>query len=337
MSEKALTAKDRERATLYVLEALSVQEREAFESRLSNRPDLREYVTELESTLTLTSTISEEKPSEDMLQGQRNMLRGAIEHLESRKSGLPRLVGKVTESLKSFTNVLLNPRQPALAVASYIVIAFLAGRFLVPSAQPVNSTSQPVETASSMDIRKLLQSGVLSYADISLNQNEQSPVELSLHTNQEVSVSGTANDEEVQSLLGYLVLNDQNPGNRLKALDLLASVQPQQELKMVLVSSVLSDPNPGVRLRSIKLLKQFPRDELMINACQKVLLEDTNEAIRMAALDILAKQPTKNMLPILHVVSAMDENDYIRNKSRELLVQLNDPNILDIDTDGAPR
>ncbi|HDY76110.1 MAG TPA: HEAT repeat domain-containing protein, partial [Candidatus Marinimicrobia bacterium] len=102
------------------------------------------------------------------------------------------------------------------------------------------------------------------------------------------------------------------PGKRLKAVRLLQESAPQIEAQAVLVSAMLTDTNPGIRLRSIKILKNYEISELIINACIKILLEDENEAVRQQALEIISNHPMEKSLPVLQIVSVMDENEYIK-------------------------
>jgi hypothetical protein len=55
------------------------------------------------------------------------------------------------------------------------------------------------------------------------------------------------------------------------------------------------------------------------------MLEDTNEAIRIEALKILSKEPTVDLIPLLQLVSNMDDNEFIRDESRKLLSSLKNP------------
>ncbi|MEE9189518.1 MAG: HEAT repeat domain-containing protein, partial [Candidatus Neomarinimicrobiota bacterium] len=180
-------------------------------------------------------------------------------------------------------------------------------------------------TGQQFDIQELIQSGSLENVVIDINENAEAPIKFVTHGEQNIDFSGGLKDTKVRQMLYFLLLNDENPGNRLKAVNLMRNVSPDPESQMVLISSLLSDPNSGVRLQSVKLLGRYRPNERLINACQKVLLEDENEAVRMEALYILAKEPTESLIPLLQVVSSMDENEYIRDESRKLLTDLRSP------------
>ena len=145
------------------------------------------------------------------------------------------------------------------------------------------------------------------------------PEKDSTHDIADDSIPSAANDELIANLLFYLLLHDQNPGKRLKAVKLLQNSQPAQETKMVLVSALLTDSNPGIRLKSIRLLSTYEPGKIILDACMKVLLEDENEAVRLSAMDIMEMAPDVSMIPALQVVSVLDENDFIRDRAQELL------------------
>ncbi|MBN4081190.1 HEAT repeat domain-containing protein [Caldithrix abyssi] len=304
-----ISNKLKEQATLYVMDALSADERQAFENKLNTNDALKNYLLELKHTLSLTTEAFAFKPLEEDLQGQRNLLRARVNLLNSLKSTPP-----LQDKFRDIFERILSPRQPAWAVVSYVVIAFVIGRFL--SVNPVQDIA-PQNGFSSAAIMALIQEGAL--ADVQFEKTEDESIRLAVETKQNVDVSGGTNDEIIQQILYYLLLNDNNPGKRLKAVNLLKTVPAHDNKKLVLVSSVLSESNAGVRLKVLELLSEFETDKTIRNACLKILLEDENEAVRMGALSILAGSPSADIVPALRVVSLMDQNEYIRERAAEVM------------------
>ncbi len=302
----------KEQATLYVMDALDSDERQAFETKLIAEPNLKDYVKELEGTLSLTSDSFSYKPSEEELQGQRNLLRARVTQLSSLKSP-----SSLLDKFRDIFETVLSPRQPVWAVASYVVIAFVVGRFL--AVNPVQDISAD-NGFSSAAIMGLIQEGALS--DVQFEKTDDESIRLAVETKQNVDVSGGTNDETIQQILYYLLLNDANPGKRLKAVNLLETVPSHDNKKLVLVSSVLTESNAGVRLRALELLSKFETDKTIRDACLKILLEDENEAVRMGALSILANSPSADIVPALRVVSLMDQNEYIRERAAEVMDEI---------------
>jgi len=307
-----ISKKLKEKATLYVMNAMADQERDLFESSMTTNDALKQYVDELTHTLSLTTHSFDYKPSEEELQGQRNLLRAKTVQLDNIQSNLP-LLEKVSLAFET----VLSPRQPIWAVVTYVVIAFIAGRFLSVSPNPISSTNSRFSSAG---ILGLIQEGALS--NVKFEKSEGSNIRLAVETKQNVDVSGGTNDEIIQQILYYLLLNDANPGKRLQAVILLETVPAHNNKKLVLISSVLSETNTGVRLRALDLLSQFETDKTIRDACLKILLEDQNEAVRMGALSILANSPSADIVPALRVVSLMDQNEYIRERAVEVMTDI---------------
>ncbi|MCK5332054.1 MAG: HEAT repeat domain-containing protein, partial [Candidatus Marinimicrobia bacterium] len=265
-----LSAKLRDQATLYALDALTNSELHQFEQLLKANPALQKEVDEIVATLNLTKLASDVKLPEYVLEGQRNLLRGKIEQLENlkRQSGFKVSLSDLWYNL---TKRIFIPRQPAWAVATYVMVAFLIGRLALPTLQTV---SAPISTSPQPDVMQLLESGTLSSSDIDIFQNDAQSVNFNLQAKNDFSVQGGLNDETIRQILYYMLKNDSNPGKRLKAINLLSEAQPVEAGRIVLISSMLTDPNPGVRLRAAKSLNAYKSDKTLRNACVKVLFED---------------------------------------------------------------
>ena len=309
-----LSAKLRDQAALYALDALTNSELRQFEQLLKVNPTLQKEVDEIVATLNLTKLASDVKLPEYVLEGQRNLLRGKVEQLENlnRQSGFKVSLSDLWYNL---TKRIFIPRQPAWAVATYVMVAFLIGRLALPTLQTVTA---PITTPPQPDVMQLLESGALSSSDIDIYQNDAQSVNFDLQAKNDFSVQGGLNDETIRQILYYMLKNDSNPGKRLKAINLLSEAQPVEAGRVVLISSLLTDPNPGVRLRAAKSLNAYESDKTLRNACVKVLFEDENEAVRMAALGILSKTPTEDIIPALQIIKRMDKNEFIRDQARRI-------------------
>ncbi|MDP7330256.1 MAG: HEAT repeat domain-containing protein [Candidatus Marinimicrobia bacterium] len=307
-----ISNKLKEKAALYVLDAMDIKTRQSFKTLIDHDDHLKQYVLELNNTLALTLDSFEYKPSEEELQGQRNLLRARTLQLDNSQSNVP-LFEKISHAFDS----VLSPRQPVWAVVTYVVIAFIAGRFLSIPPQQDDSTNQDF---SSTGILNLIQED--AFSNIQFEKSDNDNIRLALETKQNVDIAGGTNDEIIQQILYYLLLNDANPGKRLQAVRLIEAVPTQDSKKLVLISSVLSETNAGIRLRALDLLSQFETDKTIRDACLKILLEDQNEAVRMGALSILANSPSADIVPALRVVSLMDQNEYIRERAVEVMTDI---------------
>ena len=303
---KSLSDHQKKLASLYVLDALTEAEQITFENELAQNEDLQSYVRSLESTLDVTSSAGMPAPDEIELQSQRNLLRANIDTMASKKA---KIAPGIWEQIKAWIQI---PTRAWVNLAS-VAAAFALGLYMM---KPI---PQQKPEKLEIDIKELLRSGQLGQIKFAENGHKDDQIRFAVESRQNLELSGTANDELIANLLFYLLLHDQNPGKRLKAVKLLQNSQPAQETKMVLVSALLTNSNPGIRLKSIRLLSTYEPGKIIQDACMKVLLEDENEAVRLSAMDIMEMAPDVSMIPALQVVSVLDENDFIRDRAQELL------------------
>ncbi|MBT3180147.1 MAG: HEAT repeat domain-containing protein [Candidatus Marinimicrobia bacterium] len=302
----SLTDYMKEFASLYVLELLTDKEKSKFEKNLIHNEALQLYVHSLKMTLNITSLTKMPISQEFELQSQRNLLRANIDGLEIKKT-------KIDLGFWKQIKELINIPTPIWINITSVAVAFGLGLYLMKTIQ------HPAQNNPEIDIIELLkigQLGQINFADKGFNDDR---IRFAVESKQDFELSGTVNDELISNLLFYLLLHDQNPGKRLKAVKLLQNTQPDHETKMVLVSALLTDSNPGVRLKSIRMLSTYAPEEIIQNVCMKVLLEDKNEAVRLSAMGIIELAPNESMIPALQVVSILDKNDFIRNRAQELL------------------
>ena len=303
---KHLTNQLKKLASLYVLDALTESEQITFKNELAQNEDLQFYVRSLESTLDVTSSAMMPAPDEIELQSQRNFLRA---NLDAPVPEYAKIASGIWEQIK----VWVQTPTPVWVSLASVAAAFTLGLYLM---DPV---SQQRPEKPEIDIKELLRSGQFGQIKFAENGHRDGQIRFAVESRQDLELSGTANDELITNLLFYLILHDQNPGKRLKAVKLLQNSQPAQDTKMVLVSALLTDSNPGIRLKSIRMLSTYEPGKIIQDACMKVLLEDENEAVRLSAMNIMEIAPNVSMIPALQVVSILDENDFIRVRAQELL------------------
>lgn len=293
----------KEQAFEYITGLLSESELLIFKERVSKNKELKKLVREYQSTLNVSGKAFSFIPSDEELQSQRLQLRGRIDQITKQKNE-SRSLSVVFMGIKKF----LGTPQPAWAVITYMIFAVVISKMIpVPIVDDATLLND-----RSINVADLLQSRDLKNIRLINSQNGDGRIHFALETESDMDISGKLNDENIKQLLFYLLLNDDNAGKRLKAVRLLQKSAPETDVQSVLVSALLTDTNPGVRLRSIKILKNYSPTELIIDACIKTLLEDENEAVRQQALEIISDHPVEKSLPVLQIVSVMDENDYIK-------------------------
>jgi len=307
----------KEQAALYVLKELDSHEISAFEAELAQNEACQKWVQEYKSTIKQTESSYSIAVSEEQLQFQRMSLRKIInaennKALDARGSHLDN-IGMSDEERKPVIHKSISVKQPVWMAIAAIIIAFFLGK---------NMTQKN----DAMDIIQLMNRGLLTHVDIQSNGNNAQPINLAIHASNEIEYSGNVKDDLIRNILFYLLLNDENPGKRLKVIKLLEQAQLKEKGRNVLISSMLSDANPGVRLKSARMLQSYKADNLLIDACVKSILEDENIAVRLSAMDILEAHPTPEMIPALQVIRLMDNHSFIQSRAESILADFEDLN-----------
>ncbi len=266
------------------------------------------------------------KPSyevnEEWLQSQRVRLHGAIAVAEE-VGLLRRLRERLQVWWDELPYVWVSAR-PVLAWSSALVLGLLIGRYLLQApvgvGQPM-ATGQ-TEAMSQQDLAELIRSGQLEKIDINLRDDPENPVQLNLSTGRELTLTGSAEREDILAALEYVLVKDPNPGQRLQSARILGSasgLDKKERTMMALVSALLSDENAGVRLSIVASL-QGVRSPLVKDALIKVVLEDAHEGVRLAAVENLAFfLDDLSVRSALLLVSRMDPMESVSYRAYQIL------------------
>jgi len=311
----SITKKLRQQASLFVLGGLSAENKVQFEHQMASDPSLKSLVDELSVTLDISRIAGKKRPSQEFLQGQRNLLRHRIADLNS-ESRSTRLLRNTFSAISEGAGRLVSAKQPAWAIATYIMIAFIGGIVITRTGIP-SSADNSTGTAE-----QFVMSNQANVNPVKISNTNDSSISFKLKNQPQVQLAGNVNNDEVKDMLYYSLLNDQNDGNRMKAVNLITEFDKDMVSMDVLIHSLLNEPNPGIRLKAIKSLKEYEPTNVLVQACTKVLLGDVNDAVRQEALNILSVWKKSDIVPVLQVVSGMDENERIRIESRRLLNQI---------------
>jgi len=147
-----------------------------------------------------------------------------------------------------------------------------------------------------------------------------------------VQLKGKVSDPEIQRILTYAMLNEQNPGSRLNSINVMetcGNITSDKEIKDAVITVVMTDENPGVRMEAIKLISKFNYDESLKQAYLYVLLNDSSSALRIASINALIQaaksgyQLKQNDIELVMKQAKLDDNNYIRLKSKTLLEEYN--------------
>jgi hypothetical protein len=180
-----------------------------------------------------------------------------------------------------------------LAAAATLSIGFLVGYVTfhnVPAAVPV-----PHEQSTGNG----QYSGISNIQILDVNATD-GEVDIIYDQVRPVHLKTSVADQRVQDVLTYALLNDENPGVRLKAISAFEAVQmtaPPEDMKQAFLDALTSDPNAGVRLQALLLLRRLPFDKDVKSTLLFVLSHDENPGIRVAAMNYLAEITLEGSMP----------------------------------------
>ena len=280
---------------------------------------------ELEDQKNLLGLISGKKNAdvdEKVLSAARYQLRGALRSEKTNKN----ILGLATDYIYQF---FTTPLRFAVVSASLLLLGILIGSFLF------NKTSQPELTEQKNGGNKFasldesINISNLRFIDSDAADGE---VEFTFEASKPVRLRGKVNDPQIQSVLTYAMLNEQNPGSRLNsinAMDTEVLTQYDQDVKYALITVVMTDENPGVRREALKFMSKFPYDESVKQTLLYVITNDTVSGLRIEALNSLIEAGDKGYklnqdeVNLFKQKLQQDENPYIKLRSKTILQEYN--------------
>ncbi len=264
-----------------------------------------------------------ELPDPDMklLSEARNGLRSKL-RIERQKTGFWEYVtGKFTSSF------FLTP-QLAVAALSFLIIGMIAGYFIFNTAGTIHYSME--NRNPDKQENQVVLSGDTKISDIRfISKNAaDGTVEFTFDAIKPMHMKGKISDPQVQNVLTYSMLNEDNPGTRLNTINLINSSdqsQPDPEIKNALLTVVKYDNNQGVRLEAMKLLKKFGFDDAIKSTMLYVLQNDSSSGMRIDAMNRLVQANKKGSafnnedLSVLRQKVQHDDNNFIRYQAKTVL------------------
>ena len=155
-------------------------------------------------------------------------------------------------------------------------------------------------------------------------------VEFAFDAVRPVHMKGSIGDEKIQKILTHAMLNEQNPGVRLKSVSAIASRStPDREVKAALITALKTDENPGVRKEALRALRSYPFDPEVKAAYLYVLTHDATAGLRIAAINQLDSAAAagatvdQDILNVLKERMRSDDNNYIRLRAKAVVDEVN--------------
>lgn len=315
----------KEKISLYFYEELSEQERVLFEK---HKIECEECAKVYKEELSFFSELQKEKSpvvNDRILSSARYQLSRALreEQKAEKESAVDRLF-----------SFLFTPYRFAFSSAVVLTIGLLIGYALFSSESiaPIikNGNENFINASDGFVINdQVLRISNIHFIDADASDGE---IEFEFEAVKPVRMKGSVNDPQIQAVLAYSMLNNQNPGSRLNSINAIDSkpqVRIDSDTKNALLTVMLTDENPGVRLEALKVLKRLPYDEITKQAFLTVLKSDTTSGLRIEAINAISDLTEKGLifsqdeLTLFKEKFNNDDNNYIKFRSRTILQEYN--------------
>jgi len=245
-------------------------------------------------------TASWEVPS-DLLVASRKGLADELDRLEKKRSWW---------RMPTFS-VVFTPMR-LLESTALVAMGLALGVYV--SNQQARFAPAPVITAQ--DKSPIPQNGTISNLQIVNSDPATGRVELAGKVSQPIRFQGRTQDGTVRQLLFDALRDAENPGSRLKAVEVLSQTAKDETVEEALINALVYDDDAGVRSRALEGLRQFADEQHVRAAFMHTLQNDNDAGIRIGAIDALLEHNSKdpNLGEKLQEVTKRDSNPYIRNK-----------------------
>ncbi len=303
-----------EMVILYSWNELKKEERNEFERHMLGCNSCKNELEQLTKFHELIKNNLAEELDEDALFESRQALLAELRNLNRKKF-----------QLKKIWDFLTTPSSGSLKLAYSLAsaaILFMAGYFLLYKDSDI--ALQPGKELAQMT------SNITNLQFIN-SDIEKGEVEISYDQITPVKLKGNVNDADIQKVLAQSLIDNENPGVRLKTVNAILSKKSAATssiLKDALIKAMMHDNNPGVRKEAMNALCNLQFDDKIQDAMIHVLQNDKNSGLRIQAINCLGvkndlqKITDPNTINVLKKKMEEDENSYIKLRAKTILTKL---------------
>lgn len=309
--------------SLYVYGELNPVQRADVEAHIQLCGDCREALSRLQALQQLLPAQSPELPEEATM----TLLRNAVSR--RLRAGDPAGAGWGA-GLRSllYPAPLLRIGFAALV----FLVGLLIGRQSGPAAAPGADLQQLFSAGQAVQAGEGAISPLLAGVEKIRYHPESGDMEIFYTTVNDVYLKGDLHNPAVRSMLREALLEEESPSVRLHAVKVVKSLaEKRQSIDPDLVSALVyllqKEPNAGVRLKVIETLKALLPDENVKYTLVNILLDDPNPAMRIEALGALAGNLRGEDIDIFRRIAREDSNSFIRTRSSEMVREYDAGNI----------
>jgi hypothetical protein len=295
----------RENLPLLIYGELDKVEEKELKQHMEQCVNCKQEFTQLEKLYSTIDDADVPKATEPLLQEARMELRAALRLERSRNSWKEIW----TERLKGWFPIF---RLSFAALASLAIGIFIGYKAISPEhfqSQPLTATrgNPPVPVGDTQITN-------VKFADADSSDGN---IEFTFEAVRPMKYKGSINEPSIQKVLTYALVNEQNPGIRLHAVNAISEQQmhkPDPAVKRALIEALTKDENPGVRKEALTALQKFGPDEEIKQAILHVLVHDQNPGMRVEAIKSMDTERLMEDQEVVKVLKGMrtDENEFVR-------------------------
>jgi hypothetical protein len=214
-------------------------------------------------------------------------------------------------------SVVFTPMR-LLESAALVAMGLALGVYV--SNQQTRQVQTPIPTQTA-EFPAIPQNGTISNLQVVNADPVTGQVEMAGEVSQPLRFKGRVDDNTVQQLLFSALRDANNPGSRLKAVEVLSQKPNNESIEEALISALVYDDDPGVRMRALEGLKTFANEQHVRAAFVHALQNDENAGIRIGAIDALTARNPKDadLVATLKEVRKRDDNPYVQNKALQFV------------------
>ena len=206
-------------------------------------------------------------------------------------------------------------RMRLLESAAFVSIGLAVGVYVMAQ-RPVPTPAPPQQNQATLIPRNATVSNLrITEADPTTGQ-----IELVGEMVQPIQLRGSLEDESVRDLLFGALRSPNNPGVRLRAVELLSRNPRDASVKELLIGSLLSDENIGVRLQALEGLQAFAAEGNVRRALKYALENDENPGVRVKAIEALTPLTAEEAMDgIVRERVRNDPNSYVTMRALQFV------------------
>jgi len=290
---------------LSIYNELSAEEMTELKLHLKTCKECQFHQMNVESTLKVLNQMPEMEIKDNVLDESRQELHRRLMYEKKKSSNSTWIEG----ILKRFT--FHNPPVYQFAASmALVLIGFFIGKYVYPDGTGIDL---PGHGNDMQNITKI-------------NHIEYEPgtrqVKIEYDVSESRSVEGNINREPIQRLLTKTMVASPQTNIRLNSVRALSrTTEFNSKLTKSLMDVVIHDENPGVRLKAIKLINSVPlsafeQDDL-ISFYMRTILAESNSSISNQAIDGLSRFSTDESMNLLANLAEDDSSDYLQYKVKK--------------------